>query len=416
MLARIIIFCVLLLIDCYVFQAVKSVCKNSSEKTKKSIYRIFGSVTIFISLVLLFTFILDYHSWNKAFREYVFAFIVIIYFSKIFVLPFLIIDDIIRFFRWMISFIRTKRNISEIPIKRSHTISRSRFLSYAGITIAAIPFASFICGMMGNAYNYKVKNVKLRFPKLPSSFNDLRIMQISDIHIGSFMSMEPVKKAVQLIKEQKCDIIFFTGDLVNERTVEVTDFVEALKEIQAPMGVYSIFGNHDYGDYYEWQNKEAKKENLEQLKNVHRDLGWRLLLNENTTIEKNGEKINLIGVENWSAHNRFKKYGDLKKATSGMQDAPFKILLSHDPSHWSAEVTEKYSDIDLTFSGHTHGMQFGVRIPNFQWSPVQYLYKHWLGLYQHKDQYLYVNPGLGFIGYPGRVGIMPEITMFELQS
>jgi predicted MPP superfamily phosphohydrolase len=214
--------------------------------------------------------------------------------------------------------------------------------------------------------------------------------------------------------EQEPDLVFFTGDLVNNVATEMDGFIDVFSNIKAPLGVFSILGNHDYGDYVKWPSKDAKEANLNRLKEIHGEMGWRLLLNENVTIEKDGDTIALIGIENWGAKGNFSRYGDLQKAYEGTTSHPFKILLSHDPSHWEAQVCKDYKDIDLMFSGHTHGMQFGVEIPGFRWSPVQYMYKHWAGVYRSSNQKLYVNRGFGFLGYPGRVGILPEITLIEL--
>ena len=213
---------------------------------------------------------------------------------------------------------------------------------------------------------------------------------------------------------QKPDLILFTGDLVNDRHTEMEDYIDVFSQLKAPMGVYSTLGNHDYGDYVKWDSKAEKIENLEQLKHVHAKLGWRLLMNEHVILEKGEDKIALLGIENWSAKGNFPKYGKMDLAHPGTETFPFKILMSHDPSHWEAEVQSKYPDIDLMLSGHTHGMQFGVELPGIKWSPVQYMYKQWAGLYEEGKQKLYVNRGFGFIGYPGRVGILPEITVIEL--
>lgn len=418
MLFRGILIVVLFLIDWYVFQAIKLVSKNLSEPVIKSIYSVYWAIGILSISVVIFTAIVDFHLWNKAWRTYLFAFIIIIYWSKILVILFLIIDDLIRLFQWLY-FMIDKHFIAPKTLSQNIggiTISRWEFISRLGLVVAAIPFASLVYGMLGNAYNYQVRKVKLRFPNLPDTFNGLKIIQLSDIHIGSFSSSEPIRKAIQLIKEQKPDMILFTGDLVNDKADEIDEFFDTLKEIQAPLGVFSVLGNHDYGDYATWQSQQAKKENLDRLKSLQKELGWTLLLNEHAHIERNNEKLTLIGVENWSAMGRFSKHGDMQKATANMGATSLKILLSHDPSHWSAEILEKYPDIALTLSGHTHGMQFGVDIPGFRWSPVKYVYKNWIDLYQHKNQYLYVNRGFGFIGYPGRVGILPEITVFELMK
>jgi predicted MPP superfamily phosphohydrolase len=239
-------------------------------------------------------------------------------------------------------------------------------------------------------------------------------VHISDIHSGSFNNKPAVQKGIDKILKEKPDIILFTGDLVNDKAIEMTDYMDVFRQLKAPMGVYSTLGNHDYGDYARWDTPQEKSANLSRLKQVHAELGWKLLMNEHIVFEKNNEKFALLGVENWSAKGNFPKYGRLSEAYKGTEKIPFKILMSHDPSHWDGEVKMKYSDIDLMLAGHTHGMQFGIEIPGFRWSPVQYMYKQWAGLYTDGLQKLYINRGYGFIGYPGRVGILPEITVITL--
>jgi uncharacterized protein len=256
--------------------------------------------------------------------------------------------------------------------------------------------------------------VKLSFDTLPTAFKGMKIVHISDIHSGSFTDKKAVEKGVQKILDEKPDLILFTGDLVNDHADEMQDYKEVFARLKAPFGVFSSLGNHDYGDYRQWPSEKEKAENLKRLKQIHADMGWRLLMNEHLPLEKNGEQIAILGIENWSAKGNFTKYGKMAEAHDGSGKYPFKILLSHDPSHWEAEVREKYTDVDLMLSGHTHGMQFGIEIPGFRWSPVQYMYKQWAGLYEKGNQKLYVNRGFGFIGYPGRVGILPEITVIEL--
>ncbi|MEI9935099.1 MAG: metallophosphoesterase [Ferruginibacter sp.] len=275
-------------------------------------------------------------------------------------------------------------------------------------------FSTLLYGY-SNKYNYHVKRVRLSFDNLPQGFKGLKILQVSDIHSGSLMDKKAVLKGVQKILDEKADIILFTGDLVNDKATEMKDFMDVFSLLKAPMGVYSTLGNHDYGDYVTWPSDGITKEqNLENVKKIHGLLGWRLLMNEHVVLERNGSQIALLGVENWSAKARFPKHGRMDLAYPGSEKYPFKILMSHDPSHWDAQVRTQYSDIDLTLSGHTHGMQFGIDIPGFKWSPVQYVYKEWAGLYEEGKQKLYVNRGFGFIGYPGRVGILPEITVIEL--
>jgi predicted MPP superfamily phosphohydrolase len=296
-----------------------------------------------------------------------------------------------------------------------HGISRSDFMVKLALVIGAIPFFSMIYGMVNGAYNYRKRKVILTLNNLPKSFDGFKIVQISDIHTGSFTRMDPVKEAIKIVNDQQADLVFFTGDLVNDSHEEALPYMDILKAIKSKHGVFSIFGNHDYGDYKKWESDEAKKENLRKLADVHKQLGWNLMLDEHRHIEKDGERITVIGVQNWSARMGFQKYGSIEKATQNIDYSPVNILLSHDPSHWKAQITDKYPKIDLTLSGHTHGMQFGIEIPGFKWSPVQYFYKEWADLYQHKNQFLYVNRGLGFLAYPGRVGILPEITVFELK-
>ena len=391
--------------------------RSNSLVAQKISFATYWTIAFLCIAFVLLAVLTDWHTWNKMVRTYVFAFVVIIYLSKIVVVPFLVIDDVIRLFRWMISYISELFSSSDSQkLQQGHSISRTQFIVKLGLFAGAIPFVSLIYGMLRGAYNYQVRNVSLKFSNLPGGFNGFKILQFSDLHVGSFTGTQHLEKAVQLILKQKPDVVFFTGDLVNDRHAEVLEFSETLKKIKAPMGVYSILGNHDYGDYYKWNSPEEKKENLQRLIHFHSETGWNVLLNEHTFLEKGEEKIGLIGVENWSARSNFHKYGDMKVATAQMNPAAFNILLSHDPSHWNAEITIDYPFVDMTLSGHTHGFQFGVEIPGFKWSPVQYFYKEWADLYQKNHQYLYVNRGLGFIGYPGRVGILPEITVFTLHQ
>ncbi|HET6769392.1 MAG TPA: metallophosphoesterase, partial [Chitinophagaceae bacterium] len=286
------------------------------------------------------------------------------------------------------------------------------FLSWTGMLMGGGLFGSLVFGF-ANKYNYQLRRLQLSFERLPAAFKGLKVVHISDIHSGSFTDKRAVSKGVEKILSEKPDLILFTGDLVNDRSHEMDDFMDIFGALKAPMGVYSILGNHDYGDYTQWNSPEEKQANLERLKKVHADLGWRLMLDENTQLERNGERIALLGVQNISGKS-FRSYGDLSKAYDGVDDSHFKILMSHDPSHWDAEVRKNYPGIDLMLAGHTHGFQFGIEIPGFKWSPVQYVYKQWAGHYVEGSQQLYINRGFGFIGYPGRVGILPEITIIEL--
>lgn len=401
-----IILLVLLAVDLYFFQAVKTVSSGISAEKKNLLNYVYWIACAMLYAMVIITAFVGQHNIPKLFRTYIFSFFLIIEMSKLLGVIFLIFDDVIRFVRFAGSSLSKSDG--------SRDIGRLKFLSYVALGISAIPFLSLLRGMISGAYNYQVKKIKLKLKNLPSEFEGLKIVQISDIHTGSFLDTKHLHEAFDLILEQKPDIIFFTGDLVNDVAKETIGFEEVYKKLKAPMGVYSTLGNHDYGDYTTWDSLEAKQANLEQLKSVHREAGWRLLMNENQIIERNGKQLAIIGIENWGANLRFPKYGKLDKAIVGTENAAVRLLLSHDPSHWEGEVIPKYPSIDAMFAGHTHGMQFGVEIPGFKWSPAQYFYKQWAGLYENGDQQLYVNRGLGFIGYPGRVGILPEISVFEL--
>jgi predicted MPP superfamily phosphohydrolase len=323
-----------------------------------------------------------------------------------------LIDDIRRVFQWAAG--KLFYNKTAEKVLSGDGITRSVFLSWLGLGIGSSLFGSLIYGFT-NKYNYDVKRVQMAFDNLPAGFKGMKILHISDIHSGSFTDKKAVQHGVNEILKEKADIILFTGDLVNDRATEMEDYMDVFSKLKAPMGVYSTLGNHDYGDYVQWPDSGITKEqNLENVKKVHADLGWRLMMNEHVVLERNDEQIALIGIENWSNKARFPKHGRMDLAYPGAEKYPFKILMSHDPSHWDAQVRTDYPDINLMLSGHTHGMQFGVDIPGFKWSPVQYMYKQWAGLYEEVQQKLYVNRGFGFIGYPGRVGILPEITVIEL--
>jgi uncharacterized protein len=404
----------ILAIDWYFFQSLKTITSDSSINTKSWTTKIYWGISILSILVAIVLLIAYQNQWiNRTMFAYVMCVVFILFASKLTGSLFLVIDDIIRLFRWIFSYFS---NPSVEDNLNENTISRAKFLSYAGITLAALPFTSMIYGMVKTAFDFKVRKSFVQIPGLPIAFDGLRIIQISDIHSGSFLNGSAFKNAVELIMEQKPDIIFFTGDLVNDKTDEANPFVDIWKNLSAPYGIFSIVGNHDYGDYIQWPSDEVKAENFENLKKLHKKMGWDLLLNENRIIEKDGEQLAILGVENWGATLRFPRKGDIYKAKKGVENIPNKLLLSHDPSHWDAEVVDKHPDIKVTFSGHTHGFQFGIEIPGFKWSPSQYVYDQWAGLYSKGAQHIYVNRGLGFLGYLGRVGIKPEITLMELKS
>lgn len=408
---------IIIVIDVYFYQAISTLLKGASVTKRNVVFYIYSGFTLLSILTVLSPMVIPFQDWPKFVKIYFVAIIAIILFSKIIGSVFLLVDDVVRLFRWIASYF-VKPGSSEIEgiAQNAHRISRLKFLNYIALGMAALPFAGFIYGMVKGAFNYTVHRVRMTLPNLPSAFNGFKIVQISDIHSGSFASTIHVEEAVKIILEQQPDVIFFTGDLVNNEATEMQPFMNVLNQLKAPHGVFSTLGNHDYGDYVRWESPEAKQKNLQDLKNVHAQLGWRLLMNEHVALKKGDAAIALIGVENWGGNLNFPKYGDLKKAHAGTGDYPVKLLLSHDPSHWDKQVRPQFKDIDITFSGHTHGFQLGVEIPGFKWSPSKYFYKEWAGLYSKENQHIYVNRGLGFLGYPGRVGISPEITVMELYN
>ncbi|MCH6234369.1 metallophosphoesterase [Cognataquiflexum rubidum] len=292
--------------------------------------------------------------------------------------------------------------------------SRTVWVSVLALTVASVPLFSFVYGIKYGKYNFKVHREVLYFEDLPEAFDGFTITQISDIHSGSLKDHKAVASGVQMVLDQKSDLFVFTGDLVNHRADEIEPLIKEFSKIKAKYGQFSILGNHDYGDYSSWPSPEAKKENFEKLKGQHAKLGFDLMLDENIRIEKDGQSIILAGVENWGVG--FKEKGDLQKALKGTETGDFKILLSHDPSHWDAQVKNNPNPVHLTLSGHTHGMQFGIETQLVKWSPVQYRYPNWAGLAEEAGSYLYVNRGFGFHAFAGRVGIWPEITVIELKK
>lgn len=418
---------VMILIDIYVFQAIRFLMQGSSDKARITVFSIYWGISILgLVVVLTFPFITAFQT-NKFLRNYVFAILVGLFIAKLLAAVFFLIDDIRRLFVWIMG--KLFSNTGAKFLGDGTNISRSAFLTWMGVGIGSTLFGTLLYGF-GNKYDYQVKRVRMRFPNLPAAFRGLKIVQLSDIHSGSFQDSEAVARGVQMVMDQQPDLILFTGDLVNDLADEMEPYKEIFAKLKAPLGVYSVLGNHDYGDYYQWKDRDAahqareqqagqrlhtplQEANINRLKQTHADMGWRLLLNEHVPLEKSGEKIALLGVENWGARG-FTKYGKMDLAHKDTAAYPFKILMSHDPSHWDAEVKVKYPDVDLMLSGHTHGMQFGIENPYFRWSPVQWVYKQWAGLYEDGQQKLYVNRGYGFIGYPGRVGILPEITLIEL--
>lgn len=401
---------VFLLIDFYLFQAVLNVSKDLSSGWKFTARLAFWAPTVLSFLALIWWAFDDPYRYSANFRNWVITGLVATYFSKTVGILFVFVDDIQRGVRWALSLFKDTPS-EKLP---GEAITRSEFLSKAALVATAVPFGAMAYGIISGAHDYRVKRVTVKLPNLPKSFDGIRIGQVSDIHSGSFWNKTAVKGGVEMMLGEKPDLIFFTGDLVNNETSEVKDYLEVFEKLRAPLGVFSVTGNHDYGDYKGWTTRQEKEENFRQLVNAHRQMGFNILMNEHKMIEQGGDKLAVLGIENWGA-GRFSKYGKLEKTHQGTDEAAVKLLLSHDPSHWDAQVRPEYKDIDIAFAGHTHGFQFGVEWGDFKWSPSQYAYKQWAGLYQEGAQYLYVNRGFGYLGYPGRVGMPPELTIVELK-
>jgi len=355
---------------------------------------------------LLFPFIV-----NPYFRQYVFSIGIGWVITQITLVLFFLVDDLRRGTFWTMGQVASAAGAKFMNTENG--IPRSTFLNWLGLGVSSTLFFSLLYGF-GNKYKYQLVHKKVNIKNLPEAFKGFKIVHISDIHSGSLKEKASVQKGIELIQKQNADLILFTGDIVNDRATEMEDWKDVFGQLTAPKGVFSTLGNHDYGDYVQWPSKAAKEENLNALKQVHASMGWKLLMNENVSIEQGGAQIKLVGIENWGAKARFPKYGKMDQAMVGIDPNEVIILMSHDPSHWEAQVIVEYPHVDLMLSGHTHGMQFGLENPYFKWSPVQWVYKQWAGLYQQGAQQLYVNRGFGFLGYPGRVGIMPEITVLEL--
>lgn len=410
LMAFLILLFVLALIDLYVYQAIITVSKDFTSGWKLFIRYGFWIFTAITFGAILWYAYGDPYKYGSQLRNMVLTGIFMVYFSKLFGVLFVLIDDIQRGIRWATAFFQRGSEAHST----GETIPRSEFLAKAAVITATIPFAAMTYGIISGAHDYRIRRRTIYLPNLPKSFDGIRIGQLSDIHSGSFFSKTAVQGGVEMFLKEKPDLIFFTGDLVNNQTSEVKDYVPVFSKLKAPLGVYSVTGNHDYGDYVSWSSPEAKQKNFADLVRAHKEMGFDLLMNESRTLEENGDKLAILGIENWGA-GRFAKYGKLDQAHAQTDEAAVKLLLSHDPSHWDAQVRQDYGDIDVMFAGHTHGFQFGVEIGGFKWSPSQYVYKQWADLYQEGSQYLYVNRGFGYIGYPGRVGIPPELTIIELK-
>jgi uncharacterized protein len=400
---------VFLLIDYYVFQGILVITQKWSDAWKPMVrYGFWVPTTIGILALFWWTFG-DPYKHTPGFRNWILTGLVAMYFSKLFAVAVLLIDDLQRGVRWLVGLFS-----SEKPDLPGQSIPRSEFLAKTAMIAASVPFGAMAYGIISGAHDYRIRRLTVKLPNLPKAFDGIKIAQLSDIHSGSFFNKTAVKGGVEMALKEKPDVIFFTGDLVNNEASEVKDYLDVFNRLKAPYGVFSVTGNHDYGDYHQWSSQQEKQKNFKDLTEAHRLMGYNLLMNDHRFLELSGEKLAIIGIENWGG-GRFAKYGKLDKAYKGTEEAPVKLLLSHDPSHWDAQVRPLYPDIDLMFSGHTHGFQFGIEVGNIKWSPSQYAYKQWAGLHQEGSQFLYVNRGFGYLGYPGRIGMPPEITIIELK-
>jgi predicted MPP superfamily phosphohydrolase len=392
------------LVEIYAFQAVKTLTK----------IRWLHYAYLLISLIIIIYIIYSFTQFDRSVGQnkhtlFTMGLLLITYLPKLIFVIVLFSEDIVRVLTGMVSAFTGDSN-------KPFLQERRKFVSQVALGIAAIPFLSLLYGMTKGKYNFKVIKQTVYFPDLPNNFDGMTITQISDVHSGSFDNHEAINHAIDMVNAQKSDIILFTGDIVNTHATEMHPWIETFKRIETPpMGKYSVLGNHDYGEYVTWPSQKAKEENFEAIKDLHRQIDFKLLLNENIKLERDGQQIALVGVENWG--EGFKQAGDLSKAGAGLKPQDFKILMSHDPSHWEYEVKNHPANYHLTLAGHTHGLQFGIEIPGvIKWSPVQYRYKQWAGLYENLGRYIYVNRGFGFHAYPGRVGIWPEITLIELKK
>ncbi len=395
-----------LVLDIYIFIAIRYLTESISPLWKKIIFIAYWLVSTLSLIGVLLYRQIDPKEFQNL-RLYITTFFFILFIGKIITSIFLLLEDIRRGTIWL-------TNLFPFVDEKFST-SRKNFMQKTALIAGTVPLATMTFGIISGAHDYRVRKTTIHSPNLPKEFDGIRIAQISDIHTGSFFNKTAVIGGVDMLMAEKPDVACFTGDLVNNKSEEATDYLDVFKKINAPLGVYSVMGNHDYGDYTSWASAEAKKKDVENIHSMHEYMGFELLLNEHRTLKVDGEEIAILGCENWGS-GRFAKYGDLSKTTLGTEEKKFKLLMSHDPSHWDAQIRPKYNDIDLTLSGHTHGMQFGVEIGNFRWSPIQYRYKQWADVYQEDNQFLYVNRGYGFLGYPGRIGILPEITIIELKK
>jgi len=418
-LSRFPIFVLTLLLDIYLWMSIRKTVKAWRKGLSKVFTALYWLPLVIVVLMGLVSIFINLYLWKPHLATYLGGIIFIIYSAKLFAIIFFLLADLLNISRYTARFVYHKSKKKPCPEKKQN-IGRARFLKNIGLAGGGLIFSGMIIGAVKWAYDFRVRRVYLRYPVMPRQLEGVKIVQISDLHLGSWANKKALQEAVEEINAEEAEFIFFTGDLVNFLTREAYRYKYILKQLKAKFGVFAVLGNHDYGDYVKWESKAEKEQNLKDLEGLYEEMGWHLLRNESKLTTVRNIPIAVVGVENWSSYDRFPRYGDIAKALEGTDMVHFKILLSHDPTHWDTVISQKYPGIHLTLSGHTHGFQFGVELKNFRWSPAQYMYKRWAGLYANpatdNPQYLYVNRGLGMIGYPGRIGILPEITVLELGS
>jgi predicted MPP superfamily phosphohydrolase len=404
---------IVFVIDGYLWSSIRRKIRDLKPALKYPVLILYWLPLILLIGCIIVGAFVSFAQWGIPVRTVIPGLIFIFYVFKIIPFIFLLLNDIVRIFRFVThSFIHGHTLWKEI--------GRLSWIQWTGWITGSAFLLLMILGMVWWNYDFDVKKQEIILPELPASFDGLRIVQISDIHLGSWVCKNELQRAVDIVNAQHPDVIFFTGDMANYTTLDVLPFEDILKKLKAPLGIFAILGNHDYGAYVKWPSEEAKEQDMKDLQAFYRRLGWKLLLNEHSVLRKGNDSIVVLGVQNWGKSYRFQKLGDIPAAQKGVEDMQVQLLMSHDPSFWDSIICHKFRNIDITFSGHTHGFQFGIECCGIKWSPAQYLYKQWGGLYEKPvpgfhPQYIYVNRGLGSLGYPGRIGILPEITVFTLR-
>lgn len=404
---------IFLVLSIYLWKDIRPLLRSSGRIIRYFLTSVFWTPLFLLIFLIVYGFISPFDQWPVLLKTELVSLLFIVFFSGFIPIIGLLIADLIRFIHWMIHRFRI------IPRRNSGKIRRNKGITVTSWFLGAVFFFILLGGMIFGKYHFIIKEHPIKLNGLPIALRGTRIVQISDIHLGSWLSRKKLTDAADLINQLNPDLILFTGDMFNYSTADGRGFQDILKRMKAPMGIFAILGNHDYGDYIHWPDEKAKKKNMQDLESFYRSIGWTLLRNEHQICYKGGDSIAIIGVENWGSTQRFQRFGDIDKARKGIETMEVQILLSHDPTYWDSIISRRYPEIDLTLSGHTHGGQFGFNCFGLYWSPVSLIYSHWQGLYSNphsmQPQYLYVNQGLGTIGYTGRVGVRPEISLFVLE-